>query len=282
MESDSDNLKDIGSNVDLSPLVGCMFENDAAGVALAIARGEDPNGEFAGCTLLQLAVYHGQPEILSALIAGGARVPADALSTLGEMDITDFKIDPIALEPRYAKVAEILLAHGATPHVLAYTGEPLITTFPAQYYPNIHRVLTRAIESRTKWREVATSSETSPLGSPGDPLRQLESKEAFVIMEGDDGGIIILTCPVRLVRCSYQTLWQLAHDLSKVVHCDDMDTRLIYESLPIGSEVPGGTPGAIVTDTMWLHPELTEKGLQPEIEKVINGTKRRISWSQRF
>jgi hypothetical protein len=130
------------------PLVRAIFEDDRGAVLPAVAGGEDPNGEFAGMRLIELAAYHGGYEVLDALIRAGANVPSDALKVLGEMDITDNKIDPIERELDYARVARILLDHGATPDVPAYNGRPLIETFPECYYPQIHRVLAGGKDSR--------------------------------------------------------------------------------------------------------------------------------------
>ncbi len=130
---------------DRPALVRAIFSDDPVAVSAAIASGEDPNAVYAELTLVALAALHGQPEVLTALIAGGATVPTDVLTVLGEMDITDWMIDPICREEDYARVAEILLAHGASPHVIAYNGRPLITTFPEGSYPRLHRALSDAL-----------------------------------------------------------------------------------------------------------------------------------------
>lgn len=125
------------------PLVRAIFEGKADAVARAVAEGANPNDTYADRSLVELATYQGQPEVLTALIRAGARVQANALQVLGEMEITDHMIDPIELDEHYARVAQILLDHGATLNVSAYDGRPLIETFPARYYPRIHRVLSR-------------------------------------------------------------------------------------------------------------------------------------------
>jgi len=76
-------------------------------------------------------------------------VPPKAMRVLGEMDITDHMIDPIELEERYARVAQISLDHGATSDVRAYDGRPLIDTFPARCYPHIHHVLSNGASDNT-------------------------------------------------------------------------------------------------------------------------------------
>lgn len=123
-----------------------MQDDDVNLARKALSDGANPNCQFmTGCSALWLAAYHGCAKIVEIMVRAGAQVPLDALLPLGEMDITDWKIDPIELEVGYARVAEILLAHGASPHVTAYDGQPLITRFPEHRYPNIHRVLAEAI-----------------------------------------------------------------------------------------------------------------------------------------
>lgn len=104
-------------------------------------------------------------------------------------------------------------------------------------------------------------------------LRSLEEArrvpDAAVVMEGDDGGSIYLTCPVRLVRCDEAALRQLLLDLDEHDWNDPESTGLFYELLPVGSGVAGGTGGGVVADGVWLHPELEAKGLREHAEAVI-------------
>jgi hypothetical protein len=125
------------------PLARAIFESDATQVAPAVAGGDDPNGSHGSMTLVELAAFHGQHHVLEALIHAGARVPQDALTVLGVMDVTDYMIESPEEEENYARTARILLDHGATPNVLADDGRPLIETFPEHQYPKIHGVLSR-------------------------------------------------------------------------------------------------------------------------------------------
>ena len=95
--------------------------------------------------------------------------------------------------------------------------------------------------------------------------------DAAVVMEGDDGGSIYLTCPVRLVRCDEAALRQLLRDLDAHDWDDPEGAGLFYEVAPVGSGVAGGTGGGVVTDGVWLHPELEAKGLRGRVEAVIAG-----------
>jgi ankyrin repeat protein len=122
--------------------VRAIFEFDSDAVPQVVAAGADPNASYAGKTLVELAAYHGDDKMVAALIAVGATVPCDALRVLGEIGITDWKIDGPESEKSYARAAWLLIERGASPDVSADDGRPLIETFPASAYPNLHRVLT--------------------------------------------------------------------------------------------------------------------------------------------
>lgn len=130
-----------------TPLVRAIFNDDTEAVIQAVAAGADPNGILAIANMVWLATFHGQPNALAALINSGAKVPADALTALGEDEITDHMINGPEDEQRYARVAQILLDHGANPGVLAYDSKPLIESF-FEGSP-IHRVLTKGGKGNT-------------------------------------------------------------------------------------------------------------------------------------
>ena len=100
--------------------------------------------------------------------------------------------------------------------------------------------------------------------------------DAAVVMEGDYGGSIYLTCPAQLVQCDEPTLRQLLHDLDKHDWDDPEGVGLHYEVVPIGSGVAGGTGGGVVTDAVWLHPNLETKGLRERVVAVIRGGRVRL------
>ena len=83
----------------------------------------------------------------------------------------------------------------------------------------------------------------------GDP-------DGAVVMEGDYGGSIYLTCPLRHVRCDAATLERVLTLLDKLAWGDPDGARVYYEHRPVGSAVAGGTGGGIVADGLWLHPDL--------------------------
>ena len=99
---------------------------------------------------------------------------------------------------------------------------------------------------------------------------------AAIVMEGDYGGSIYLTCPARLVRCDERALRQLLHDLDEHDWNDPEGVGLYYEVAPVGSGVAGGTGGGVVTDRVWLHPDLEAKGLRERAEAVIAGKRVRL------
>ena len=49
-----------------------------------------------------------------------------------------------------------------------------------------------------------------------------------------------------------------------------------FEVAPVGSGVAGGTGGGVVTDDLWLHPDLEKKGLRERVEAVMTGDRVRL------
>ena len=95
--------------------------------------------------MLETATLWGREAIVLALLGSGANVTSDSLSVLGQMDVTDWIIESRDVESRFARIAAMLIQRGASPHVTAWNGRPLIDLFSEELYPNIHRVLADAI-----------------------------------------------------------------------------------------------------------------------------------------
>src|SRR3954469_11137799 len=81
-----------------------------------------------------------------------------------------------------------------------------------------------------------------------------EDPDAAVVMEGDYGGSVYLTCPVRLVGCDAAALERVLAVLDRLDWDDPEGARIYYEHLPAGSGVAGGTGGGIVVDGVWMNP----------------------------
>jgi hypothetical protein len=100
--------------------------------------------------------------------------------------------------------------------------------------------------------------------------------DGAVVMEGDYGGSIYLTCPARVVECDEATLRRLLLDLDKHDWDDVEGVGLYYEVAPQGSGIAGGTGGGVVTDGLWLHPNLDAKGLRQRVQAVIAGKRTQL------
>jgi hypothetical protein len=112
-------------------------------------------------------------------------------------------------------------------------------------------------------------------GEPYEAVRSLSEARTIpdvaVVMQGDDGGSIYLTCPARLVTCDEPKLRQLLLELDRHYWNDLEMTGLYYERARLGSGIAGGTGGGVVTDGVWLHPTLEAKGLRQHVEGVMFG-----------
>jgi hypothetical protein len=99
--------------------------------------------------------------------------------------------------------------------------------------------------------------------------------DSAAIMEGDYGGQIYFTCPVKKIACSEGVLQQLLNDLNSLAWGDG--EGLYYEVLPVMSGVWGGMGGGLVVDGVWIHEEFELVGLMTEVEAVVSGRQARLS-----
>ena len=107
-------------------------------------------------------------------------------------------------------------------------------------------------------------------------LDEAKGAAAVVVMEGDYGGSIYLTCPAQIVECDETTLRQLALDIDERDWNDPDGLGLFYERVEVGEGVAGGRGGGTVTDGIWLHPDLETKGLREAIQAVLSGRQARL------
>jgi hypothetical protein len=103
------------------------------------------------------------------------------------------------------------------------------------------------------------------------------AEDGIVVMQGDDGGSIYLTCPVHLVRCNEAALGRLLLDLDRYIWNDPDSAAMFFEQAPVGSGIAGGTGGSSVIAGVWLHPKLEQKQLRPAVEAVLADRRKRIN-----
>jgi hypothetical protein len=92
---------------------------------------------------------------------------------------------------------------------------------------------------------------------------------AVAVIEGDYGGQIYFTCPVRHLRCEANTLSRLLNDLDALKWNDPEGAGLFFEIAAPGSCIPGGMGGGLVCDGVWVHPEFEHQ--RARVEAVIAG-----------
>ena len=96
-----------------------------------------------------------------------------------------------------------------------------------------------------------------------------ETPGAVAVMEGDWGGQIYVTCPVRDIRCDADTLLKLLRDID-ALEWDEPDGAGLYFEVPAsGSGIAGGMGGGSIRDGVWVHPRLEPH--RARIEAVISG-----------
>jgi hypothetical protein len=119
-------------------------------------------------------------------------------------------------------------------------------------------------------------------GEPYAPLRCLQEAQAdrdgVVVLQGDDGGQIYVTCPASEVVCTSEVLEELLRDLDALAwpgNDPDM-ARVFYERRRVGSGVSGGMGGGVRAAGPWIHPDLVKLRLGDRIVEVLRGVRARV------
>jgi len=117
-------------------------------------------------------------------------------------------------------------------------------------------------------------------GAPFHAIESLDSARrvpnAYVIMEGDWGGQIYLTAPVRLLRCDAPELESVLRELdAHAWSCNGGEgCGFFFEEREPFEGVSGGMGGGATQHELWLHPELVEAGFESRVRKVLLGENR--------
>ena len=114
-------------------------------------------------------------------------------------------------------------------------------------------------------------------------------RDAWIAMDADWGGQVLLTCPAEDVRCDEATLHQLHCDLISIAWGDgglDDGTvagsygsegeKMYVFTAPPGHGIPGGMGGGATPPEPWVHQEFVDKGLKDAILTVLRGAAQRL------
>ena len=102
-------------------------------------------------------------------------------------------------------------------------------------------------------------------------LAEASANNGVVILQGDDGGQIYLTCRAAKVKCSEIGLKKLLGFLDALSWKDASAAMIYFEDVPMNSGVSGGMGGGIAIDDVWLHPKLRELGIEDKVRSFIFG-----------
>jgi hypothetical protein len=100
------------------------------------------------------------------------------------------------------------------------------------------------------------------------PMKTLEEAkkhvDGAVVLEGDWGGTVYATCPVKYINATHDEIVALCQDLEKtfwgcnVTETDQGGWGVYYEVKKPGSGVWGGMGGGCVLDGLWVHDDLDD------------------------
>ncbi len=109
-------------------------------------------------------------------------------------------------------------------------------------------------------------------------LQAQNTAGTYVIMEGDWGGQIYLSCPMNIVKCNEDTLENLLIDLDIIAwDCNEGEGRgVYYEVREPGEGIGVGMGGGEINEELWIHKEFSDLNLYEEIEDVLSGATEKI------
>lgn len=117
-----------------------------------------------------------------------------------------------------------------------------------------------------------SASEDDPHYEAVQSLEEAQRQQGFaLIMEGDYGGQIYLTCPVSLLCCDQKALQQLLEDIDAIQWKEPFGRGLFFEKIPLGASVRGGMGGASICSDLWIHKELYAIGMEEAVKAVVSG-----------
>lgn len=105
-----------------------------------------------------------------------------------------------------------------------------------------------------------------------------KASDGTVVLTGDHGGQIYLTCPAKYIKCGEETLKNLLKEIDDIEWgCDEFGSAEIdYRRAKPCDGICGGMGGGVVEDGLWIHPDIAD-GKKELIRKVINGELKTIS-----
>lgn len=92
-------------------------------------------------------------------------------------------------------------------------------------------------------------------------------KDAYLIMEGDYGGQIYLSCPVKIIECQESIIVHLLRDIDNGVWNNPDGARIYFERKKIGEVIEGGMGGGLIEKEIWIHDKL--KHLNNKVRRVL-------------
>jgi hypothetical protein len=113
-------------------------------------------------------------------------------------------------------------------------------------------------------------------GVPYRPLSTLadaqKEEDGYVVLEGDDGGMIYVVALACVVKAGEDALGTLLQDLDEIAWSGGQpDMRRMYFEKRQPGAVPGGMGGAHASAQIWIHREFGS--IEKEIMAVLHGEK---------
>jgi hypothetical protein len=92
--------------------------------------------------------------------------------------------------------------------------------------------------------------------------------DTFVAM-GDHGGMTYFTVPAPAIACSAGVLIRLMHEVDALLSSDPDAIQAWFVETVVGEHLAGGTGGAWMTGTLWVHDEIRASAFANRIAEVL-------------
>ena len=94
-----------------------------------------------------------------------------------------------------------------------------------------------------------------------------ETENAYVVFEGNTGGMTYITCPLSKIQCNELELQELLEYIDKYCYNKISKARKYYVLKNTDRQT---LTGAMLNNNLWIHPEILKYNIEEKIRNTIN------------
>lgn len=133
----------------------------------------------------------------------------------------------------------------------------------------MHNDLVNRGEFESPLRRMVSSSHNEPYVALTSFADAKSKSDAYLVMEGDDGGQIYLVAPMTMVLCDERVLKDVLRYFDDMAWKDISMAAIRYEIYKEGDTVSGGMGGGRAENGLWIHSKFFN--VKEKIERILAG-----------